>query len=93
VDLLDRRLFIYEPAINRDIKIKQRPTEDSQIALIANTISELHGGTQCFPRHLYDCEPEPKGRDYQAGMIATVSFSMHAWLSDIAETYDLLTFY
>ena len=43
---------------NRVIMVKQRQHEDSQFALMTNTIPELQtdGGTQCFPEYLYEAD-------------------------------------
>ncbi len=55
------RLFpIGREVENRVIMVKQRPPHDSQLALMVNRVPELQtdGGTQCFPRYLYDEAPQ-----------------------------------
>ena len=49
---------------NRVIMIKQRSPAYSQFALMVSSVSELQsdGGTQCFPRWIYDA-PEEAGDD------------------------------
>jgi predicted helicase len=46
----------FAAANNRVIVVKQRPPEGCQFALMTNSVPELQpdGGTQCFPRYLYN---------------------------------------
>lgn len=50
------RIFPDASTSNRLIMVKARPVEGGQLALMVNAIPELQtdGGTQCFPRYLYD---------------------------------------
>jgi len=50
------RIFPNAAADNIAIMVKQRPTENSQLALIVNAPPELQtdGGAQSFPLYLYD---------------------------------------
>jgi predicted helicase len=59
-------------AENRVIMVKARPVEGGQLALMVNAIPELQtdGGTQCFPRYLYDGEAQAAGNDPQGSLYA-----------------------
>ncbi len=59
-------------AENSAIVLKQRPPEGSQIALMVACIPELQpdGGTQCFPRYLYEVADEPDEDAPQGELLA-----------------------
>lgn len=66
------RIFPDATANNRVIMVKARPVEGGQFALMANAVPELQtdGGSQCFPRYLYDGEAEAAGPILQGGLFA-----------------------
>lgn len=66
------RIFPDAEAENLAIMVKQRPAENSQLALIVNCPSELQtdGGAQCFPLYLYG---EAPGEPEAGGLFASSS--------------------
>ena len=66
------RIFPDALAHNRVIMVKQRPADDSHLALMVDCIPELQtdGGTQCFPRYLYSGADEAEDSDGQGDMLA-----------------------
>ena len=57
------RIFPDANAINFVISVNAKHSGDGHIALIANSICDLHmnGDSQCFPLYLYDTEEDEKG--------------------------------
>jgi len=70
------RVFPDATAKNRVIGLAAAGNISAFTALMTETIPELcvaamKGGTQCFPRYLYDSGAEPEGDDAQGGLFNT----------------------
>ncbi|MFB1487734.1 MULTISPECIES: DEAD/DEAH box helicase [unclassified Thiocapsa] len=69
------RLFPHKDAANRVIMIKSRWGGDGHLALMMNAIPEQQtdGGSQCFPRYIYDVEAAAMDEKGQSDMLVSSS--------------------